>query len=158
MFLELQVYEFLEVKPQDKVKCGTDYYLTSKLYPNLAIDGFEVDMSIFNSTTHTILNKGYSEENITTNFNVYDATLNSITYAYHHNPPETLDIFDFSVYGAVLNLVLLPPYIDPELASISTNNMRVLEATLSLVLLPTNTAPIEAISADSFSVNYAQYG
>ena len=157
--LELQPQELLMLEPQDKRKCVEDFYLTSKNYQVLSVDGFEAkQFTVNDSVSHVVLNSTDNYEEFSTDqFSIDSAIINATVYQYS-NQPEKVELTTINLLEAKLSEVLLPTAL-AEIESISSSVFSISEATISLVVLPTNNMQIESITvSEGFSVNYAQYG
>lgn len=157
MPITIQENELLEVAPQPLRKCGTDFYLTSKMYPTLNNDGFTANTTLDDSLIHTILNSGYNSEELAHTINISGALINNLAYTYTHNPTEKA-IVSSSITQALISTVLLPPYTQPEIDKLWVAATTITNAMISMVVLPVNTSPPEAISVVGLGVQLAAYG
>ena len=80
--LELQPYELIEVYYRPKRKCGTSFYLTSKLYPVLSVDNTQMTIEPTDVEFRRIINEAENLEEVVTSFGVDSISLNSRVYQY----------------------------------------------------------------------------
>lgn len=159
VLLELQPQELLQLEPQDKRKCVEDFYLTSKNYQVLSVDGFEAKQFLVNeSFLNLVVNTSENLESFqTTDFSLTSIQISAVVFSYT-TEFETFQLTNFSLDEMVLREVVLPPN-TMEVEGFTSNTFSLNEMVLSLVVLPTNTMEVEAISLiDNFGVNYVQFG
>lgn len=157
MPIAIQPNELIEVKPQEKRKCGVDFYLTSKMYPTLTPDGILTNMVLDESTIKKVLNNGYSDEEMATNVTVDSAFINNLVYEYNHNGYEAVASSGVTIASAFIRAIVYATPLQPA-ETVRFTGVTINSSTIRNVVLPQNTSPPESVSVAGFSVQSAQYG
>lgn len=153
----IQEDELLEVKPQEKRKCGVDFYLTSKMYPSLTADGILTNAVVDDALLKQVINNAYGNDEISTSVSIQSAVINSKVYAYTHNQYESVGVGTITFYDALIRAVTFATPLQPA-ETVQVTGISINSATIRAVVLPANTSPPESVSVTSISVQSAQYG